>query len=411
MTETERDIINWLLNPDEPQVYAGLRLKEAEERLAQFGLDKILKEIELPLMPVLKDMHERGVGLDSNFLKNLRKRQSQQIEDLIKKIYQHTGEFNVNSPKQMAAVLFDKLKIVPRLKSTAAGQLELIKDKHPVISLILNYREIFKAQSTYVEPLLGLGEMARTTFLQTGTATGRLSSKNPNLQNVPDVIRPAFVARAGCVFVSFDYSQIELRVLATAANDKKMIEAFQNDLDIHKLTASQVFNTPLEKVTLDMRQLAKTLNFGVVYGMGPSAFARASGLSRQEAEKFIAEYFNDFAQVRDWQEKVKNELRQKGYVENLNGRKRWLPIEAERAAINMPIQSLAADIIKMAMIQTNKYRLLLSIHDELLFEIEDDKVKDVVDDIKNIMESIYRLSVPLKVNVKIGCNWGELKPL
>ncbi len=404
MIETERDIINWLLNPDEP-------VEESKEKLVQFGLDKILNEIELPLMPVLKDMYERGVGLDSKFLGDLRKKLSQQIEDLIKKIYQYTGEFNINSPKQLSVILFDKLKIVPRLKSTAAGQLELIKDKHPVISLILNYREIFKAQSTYVEPLLGLGETARTTFLQTGTATGRLSSKNPNLQNIPDIIRPAFVARAGYVLASFDYSQIELRVLATVANDKKMIEAFQNDLDIHKLTASQVFNVPLEKVTSDMRQLAKTLNFGVVYGMGPSAFARASGLSRQEAEKFIAEYFNNFAQIRDWQEKVKNELRQKGYVENLNGRKRWLPIEAERAAINMPIQSLAADIIKIAMIQTNKYRLLLSIHDELLFEIEDDKVKDIVNDIKNTMESVYHLSVPLKVNVKIGCNWGEMKSI
>ncbi len=401
MSETQKDIINWLLNPDDP--------KETERKLSDFGLEKIFNEIELPLMNVLRDMNERGIALDRSFLNKLKGELSQQVKELTEKIYQCAGEFNLNSPKQLSAVLFDKLKIIPRLKSTAAGQLELIKNKHPVIPLILNYREVFKILSTYIEPLLNLGDVVHTTFLQTGTATGRLSSKNPNLQNIPEAIKPAFVARKGYVLASFDYSQIELRILAFLAQDKKMIDAFEGDLDIHRLTASQVFNVNVNLVTPEMRRLAKTLNFGVIYGMGPAAFARASGLSRKEAEGFIEEYFKTFAQVRDWQEKVKSELRQKGYVENLNGRKRWLPIEAERAAINMPIQSLAADIIKMAMIKTNKYRLLLSIHDELLFEIEDDKVKDVVEDIKNIMESVYDIGIPLKVNVKVGNNWGKMQ--
>jgi len=263
-----------------------------------------------------------------------------------------------------------------------------------------------------------------TTFLQTSTATGRLSSQNPNLQNIPSVVKKVFIASSGYELVSLDYSQIELRILAGLSNDPKMLKAFKADQDIHRLTASQVFDIPLDKVTSEERNMAKTLNFGIVYGMGAVAFARSSGLSRKEARHFIEEYFSDFKKIKKWQEEVKEGVRKNGYVENLNGRKRWLPAitsvnrflasEAERAAINMPIQSLAADIIKLAMIKVHQQyknddvRLLLSIHDELLFEIKSDKVNSVVKKITQIMESVYNFPVHLKVDVSVGKNWADL---
>ncbi|OGY65703.1 MAG: hypothetical protein A3A16_03750 [Candidatus Harrisonbacteria bacterium RIFCSPLOWO2_01_FULL_44_18] len=441
------EIAKWLLNPDKQQKLPD-EWNQLKERLKKEGLEKIFHEIELPLAPILEEMEKIGIKVDLEILERLSKKMAKELDALVKIIYKKAGAvFNLNSPKQLSEILFEKLKIdtagVPKTKtgirSTDAAALEKIKN-HPIVDLILQYRELFKIRSTYVEPLKKLAGLdakhrIHTQFLQTGTVTGRLASQNPNLQNIPILskwgteLRKAFVAESGYTLASFDYSQIELRVLASVAGDPKMIEAFQNDLDIHILTASQVFNVDTKEVSKDQRRFAKTLNFGIIYGMGPDAFARNTGLTREEAENFISEYFNDFLEVKRWQEKIIDKTRRLGYVENLNGRKRWLPEiismnqriarEAERAAINMPIQGLAADIIKLAMIKiarklkeknwwNDKTRLLLSIHDELLFEISNDILKEAIALIKNEMESAYKLAIPLKVEAAYGENWAEL---
>jgi len=445
--EVKRKIAAWLLDPDHPQRYKEAAFDFLEDELKKQGLDKIFNEIELPLVEILDDMQHLGIKVDVAVLEKLGQELKNEIQKLEKSIYiQAERPFNLNSPKQLSEVLFEKLKIstkgVAKTKtgafSTDAETLGAIQRRHAIIPLILNYRELFKIQSTYVEPLksaVAKDGRVHTTFLQTGTATGRLASQNPNLQNIPILsawgqrLREAFVAEQGFSLAAFDYSQIELRVLASVTNDAKMIEAFQKDLDIHILTAANVYNVDLDKVTPAMRRFAKTLNFGIIYGMGPDAFARATGQSREEAESFIAEYFSDFAEVRRWQEKTIAKVRQLGYVDNLNGRKRWLEninspnrrlaAEAERMAINMPIQSLAADIIKLAMIRVVNFlkkkkwymsavRLLLSIHDELLFEISDDILKEAIPLIKQEMESAYELKVPLKIDVSYGKTWAAL---
>lgn len=424
--DSKIEIVKWLIDPDKRQILPD-DLTLLETRLNELGLNKVYKEIESPLTEILEEMHKIGIKVDVKLLEKLSKKFLKEISSLEKQIYKKSGAvFNLNSPKQLSEILFEKLKISKeRISKTKTGiystdveSLATIKNLHPIVDLILKYREIFKIQSTYIEPLRKLADKnqrVHTTFVQTGTATGRLSSKNPNVQNIPPSVRSVFVAGKGYALVSFDYSQIELRVLASVANDKKMIGAFQKDLDIHKLTASQVFNVDIKKVTKEQRGFAKTLNFGVIYGMGPMAFARSAGLSVAEAEKFIREYFNDFDGIKRWREETVAQARRLGYVENLNCRKRWLPQitsmnkwvarEAERAAINMPIQGLAADIIKLAMIKaakTEKARMLLSIHDELVFEIDKKVLKDKISEIKKIMESAYNLKVPLKVDVTMG---------
>ncbi len=435
----------WLLDPDKKQ-YLDQSLSPQElykiltVKLKENGLEKVFYEIEMPLLRVLTEMESRGIAVDAGQLKKIKKELDKELEVLVVAIYKSAGkEFNINSPKQLGEILFDVLGIKPRGKtktggrSTKAESLEEIKEVHPVVPLILKYREFFKLLSTYVSPLHDLAVASkdgriRTTFLQTGTATGRLSSENPNLQNIPTGggygkrIRGAFIPAPKHSFLSVDYSQIELRVLATVAGDSKMIEAFQNDQDIHKITAANVFNVALEEVTPEMRYAAKTLNFGVIYGMGPQAFARSAGLSFERARQFIDEYFNDFSGVKLWQDKLIEKAKQTGYVENLNGRKRWLPYiasyseryaaEARRMAINMPIQGLAADIIKLAMVAVKKEMpdigLILSIHDELVFEVPDAMLKEVLARVKEIMEGVYKLSVPLKADVATGKSWGEI---
>jgi len=299
--------------------------------------------------------------------------------------------------------------------------------------LVLKYRELFKLKSTYIEPLAKLIKSdgrIHTTFIQLGAATGRLASENPNLQNVPESIRSAFVAKTGFKFVAFDYSQIELRILATLTEDPKMTSFFMEGKDIHTMTASQIFNVSPDNVVPQMRNVAKTLNFGVIYGMGVRKFSQESGLSQNEAKKFITEYFKDFSTIKKWHQDIITNARIDGFVENLNGRKRNLPginslnpkerTDSERMVINFPIQSLAADIIKLAMAKTKEkleemsvwgtdVKMLLSIHDELIFEIADtEELKKIAEAIEKIMESVYKLKVPLKVNVKTGDNWGEL---
>jgi len=449
MIDFEIQLAQWLIDPDKRQKPSSDAVF-LEQKLKEYGLEKIYNEIELPLVEILDDMHKIGIKTDTAYLKKLSQELNKKISRLEKEIHTKTGfVFNINSPKQLSDILFKELEIptrgVSKTKSggfsTSAENLIFIKDRHPAIPLLLEYRELFKLSSTYVEPLLKLADKSgrvHTTFLQTETATGRLSSVNPNLQNIPitgewgEKLRRAFIAEKGFSLVSFDYSQIELRILASISRDREMINAFENNQDIHKLTASKIFNADIKKVTPEMRRLAKTLNFGIVYGMGPRALAMAADFSYEKAEEFIREYFEGFSGVREWQEKTLENARINGYVENLNHRRRWLPdivspsaraqSEADRMAINMPIQSLAADIIKIAMIKIanelkakkqwqTQTKMLLTIHDELVFEINNDIIKETINLIKTRMESAYQLSVPLKTEVSIGKNWGNVEEI
>ncbi len=455
----------WLLNPDEDfytaeylsrkyllKDFAGganglveLR-KFAEGKLKEYKLEKIFYEMEMPLVTILADMELRGIKVDKKGLKDLDKELGKRIIELAENIHKEAGEkFNINSPKQLGQIFFQKLKISEQgVKKTKGGAISTnvetlltIQDRHPIVKYILEYRELFKLQSTYVQPLQELADensRVHTTYIQTGTSTGRLSSRDPNLQNIPasgdwaKKMRSVFIPEKGYVLAALDYSQIELRVLASLSGDPKMMEAFNTGADIHKITAANVFNTTLDKVTPEMRRHAKTLNFGVVYGMGANAFAKTSGLSFAEAKKFIDEYFNDFTRIKEWQEQAKEQARTFGYVTNINGRRRWLlqatsvfrgeAAEAERAAINMPVQGLAADIIKIAMVKVatelkkrkwlNDVHMLLTIHDELLFEIKQDILKEVIKVIASIMEGAYELEVPITVSTKIGKSWGQM---
>lgn len=425
-------------------------VSKLEIKLKEGKIRRVFEEIELPLSLVLADMEEKGVLIDIKFLKGLATKVDKELVNLTDAIYKLSGEeFNINSTQQLSKILFDKLEIktygLRRTEkggviSTSATELEKLKGAHPVIDKILSYRELMKLKTTYIDVLPDLvdSETKRlhTTFNQTGTSTGRLSSTNPNLQNIPisseigREIRKAFIVKIGFDLTSFDYSQIELRVAAHLADDKKMIEAFHKGYDIHALTASEVYNIPLHKVTSENRRNAKTLNFGILYGMGPVALSESTGMSKDEARNFIGEYFHDFAGVKDFIEKIKKAAEENGYVETLFGRRRYIPEifspnwqikrEAERMAVSTAIQgSATGDIAKMAMIKVadwikkegldDSVRMLLQVHDELLFEIKKDLVKKITPRIKEIMENVAKLKVPLVVDVKTGNNWGELK--
>lgn len=411
------------------------------------SIEKIFQEIELPLIPILQEMETKGILLDEKFLKGLSRKTGEQLRILTEKIHKLAGEeFNINSPGQLSRILFGRLKLgIKGLRKTEKGgvistrgsELEKLRGKHEIVEHILQYREIAKLKTTYIDALPQLvnpktGRL-HTTFHQTGTVTGRLSSSNPNLQNIPAIselgreIRKAFVAERGFSLISFDYSQIELRVAAHLAGDPKMIEAFGKGVDIHRLTAAEVYDIPLEKVTPELRRAAKTLNFGVLYGMGPQAFSEATGFSKEDAKKFIQEYFHDFSGLADYIARTKKLAEERGYVETLYGRRRYIPEinsanwqlkrEAERMAVNMPIQGTAADLVKMTMIEVDHWikkekeeknlRMLLQVHDELLFEMREERIKEAVPKIKGLMENVISLKVPLVVEVKAGRNWGS----
>lgn len=413
--------------------------------LASYGLEKVFREIEMPLVPILAAMEENGIAVDKARLETLRKTIQGELSQLEVAIYEKTGTiFNVNSPRQVAEALFQKLGLgTEKKRKTATGQQKTGKDvllelreAHPVVPLLLEYRESFKILTSFVEPLadaIAEDGRVRTTFLQTGTATGRLSSERPNLQNIPqgsrwaESLRSAFVAPHRHSFLSFDYSQLELRLLAHASGDPALREVFREGKDVHQLTASRVFGVTADRVIPSMRRTAKILNFGVVYGMGGRAFAAVSGLPPAEAKRFIAEYFRQFPKVREWQERVKAEARTFGFVRNEFGRRRWFlhatraghpSGEFERAAINMPLQSLGADIMKLGLIRAASLlgetkgsgRAVLSIHDELLFEMPDDMLHTLAPKLKTLMESAVRLAVPLIVEVTRGPHWGAMEP-
>jgi len=422
----------------------GINQKIEEARQAGILSDRVY-EIEKNVAPVIEQMEKEGIKLDSEVLKKLGKKVDTRLMELEKDIHKLAGsEFNISSPQQLSEVLFAKLKIDTKgLKktpgkviSTAAPELIKLKGKHEIIDLILEYRELAKLKSTYIDALPSLvaaDSRIHTTYDQFGAATGRLSSKNPNLQNIPvktdlgNEIRKAFVADKGNKLLSADYSQLELRIVASLANDKKMIEILKEGRDIHRATAAEVFGIEEKDITDKMRNSAKALNFGVIYGMSVHGFALAAGIERDKAKIFIDKYFAEFAGVAAFIEKTKQQVARTGFVETLFGRKRFIPEinssawnlrqEAERAAINFPVQGTAADLVKMAMaeisfkfkVKSEKFKMLLQVHDELVFEVADGYVDEVAPQIKEIMENIYQLVAPLKVKIEIGQNWGELE--
>ncbi|MGD0779189.1 MAG: DNA polymerase I [Dehalococcoidales bacterium] len=411
--------------------------------LEKQGLMKLYQDVEMPLVPVLLEMERNGMAVDVDMLQELSLALGEQIGVLEQKIYDCVGhEFNINSPKQMSRELFEVLNLPKSRKttlgySTDAAVLEKLRNAHPVIEPILEYRQLFKLKSTYTDTLINLVNSktgrVHTSFSQTQTATGRLSSNEPNLQNIPirgelgGEIRQAFIAAPGLSLLGGDYSQIDLRALAHLSQDEALVRAFRNDEDIHSATAQLLFGVKKEEVTKDMRRFAKTVNFGVIYGMSDYGLEQATELSREEAGKFIKAYFEKYPGVRKYLDDTKEKARHEGYVETLLGRRRYIPDinsanrqvreAAERMAINMPVQGTSADIIKVAMI--NLYRemqkrhlaskMLLQVHDELVFEVPDDEVELMRKLVSDIMDSAVKLIVPLKVDTKVGKNWGEMK--
>lgn len=412
--------------------------------LRDMGLEPLLRQIELPLVPVLVDMEWDGIAIDPAVFRRISGELIRDLALLEEKIAQAAGaSVNLNSPRQLAALLFEKLQL-PVLKKTKTGPstdadvLEQLADAgHEVPALIMEYREAQKLKSTYVDVLPGRVNRAtgriHTSFNQTGAATGRLSSSEPNLQNIPvrtprgEEIRKGFVPAPGASFVVADYSQIELRLMAHLSEDPAFIEAFRSGGDIHRQTAAVIFGVPLDQVTGEMRGRAKTINFGTIYGQGPFALSRQLGISQEEARAFIQQYFERFAGVRAYLDLQVRLARENGYVETLFGRRRYIPeikdrnfnlrAFAERTAQNTPLQGSAADLIKIAMVRIHDAlrqsrlaaRLLLQVHDELVLEAETPILGQVVDLVRQHMEGAASLKVPLVVDVGVGPNWLEAK--
>lgn len=431
--------------------------EKLQKDLRSADMERLFYKIEMPLIPVLCAIEMTGIRIDTEFLKTISAEVEQEIERLSNTIHSLSGdgEFNINSSRQLAEVLFEKMKIPTRnIKkgktgySVAASELEKMRGMHPVIDFIFEYRELAKLKNTYIDTLPHLinPETGRlhTTFHQNITSTGRLSSSDPNLQNIPirtsigRRIREAFVSEPGRILLSADYSQIELRIIATIADDKTMQDIFRNGLDIHAATAAKVNNIPLEEVTPQMRRAAKALNFGVIYGMSVFGFAQSAGIDRARAKEFIDNYMERFSAVAEYLERSKKEATEKGYAETLWGRRRYLPelkssntmlrAAAERMAINMPIQGTAADLMKINMIKIfdwskiynqenpDAVRILLQVHDELLFSIKEEFLEEASRFIKHAMENGHikfdghdiDFAVPIEVSLKAGTNWGEM---
>lgn len=409
-----------------------------DSRLKDARMEQIAQTIEFPLVDILLAMESKGILIDAEFLRNESKDLEKELRSVEKKIHSEAGEeFNVASPKQLGHILFEKLQL-PKGKKTKTGYstnsdvLEKLTGEYPIADHVMEYREIAKLKSTYVDALPELINPAtgrvHTQLNQAVTATGRLSSTNPNLQNIPIRterglrIRKAFIAAPGKKLISADYSQIELRVLAHITNDANLMKAFADDLDIHAATASEIFEIPLNKVTDDLRRKAKAVNFGIAYGQGVFGLAEALKISRGESKEIIDRYFDRFPGVRKYMSDTVQLVREKGYVETILGRRRYIPeinsknpalkAFAERAAINAPIQGMSSDLVKMAMIEVSgEFRddLILQVHDELIFEIAADSQLDAkMKKIVQLMEGCISLNVPLKVNVGAGDSWADL---
>jgi len=429
------------------ETVAALRAKV----IAQ-GLEHIFTDIEQPLIPVIEKMQKNGITLDTTYLKKLSVEFHKELNGLETSIYKHAGvEFNINSPKQLGDIIFDNLGLkIKNAKKTAGGQrstkeseLEKLKGEHPIIDDILRYRELQKLVSTYIDTLpklVGEDGKLHTTFLQTGTVTGRMGSKDPNIQNIPVkskegmAIRQAFTAQEGYELVAIDYSQIELRIAAIMSEDKSMIEIFRKGEDVHSGVASRVFGVPADEVTPNMRRQAKVINFGILYGMGVNALRTNLGedTKREDAQAFLNAYFNTFTRLAEYLEDTKTSARNQGYTETLFGRRRhfagiassvpFIRAAAERMAINAPIQGTAADIVRIAMVRIAEYlekekvgddvRILLQIHDELVFEIKAGKVEQYTPKLLEIMQNVMNdketFGVPIEAEVKVGNNWAEM---
>jgi DNA polymerase-1 len=436
----ENRLCSYLLNPE--LAFNPYREPDWAALKANPALWKLYNEVELPLVDVLRNMEKAGVRFDVQLLKQAQTELTAELNNLEAEIYQLAGTtFNINSPRQVGEVLFDQLKLDPKAKKSKSGQyttseevLQALKETHPIVGKILDQRELKKLISTYISALPSYinpntGKI-HTTYNQTVTATGRLSSSNPNLQNLPirsergKLIRRAVIADEGCLFLSADYSQIELRLLAHMSQDPHLLEAFRGGQDIHAATAAKIFRTPIDQVTKDQRRRAKTANFGIIYGISAFGLSQQLDCPRAEAKALIDDYFAAFPQVIDFIESQKQFAREHGYVETLFGRRRYLAdinshnatvrSFAERNAVNSPIQGTAADIIKMAMITISKrlnefndprLQLTMQIHDELCFNVPENLIEQVQQMVVNEMQNIVQLTVPLIAEAGSGHNW------
>jgi DNA polymerase-1 len=459
----EAKIMVWLLNstianPTLEDIYIVAKTKNFDEayqklfaEIQKKELEFVFEKIEKPLIPVIREMERNGVRLDIDFLKKLSEEYHFELDKIQKEIWHDTGhEFNINSPSQMAEVLFDKLGLSYKgMRKTATGKfstkedvLQKLAEENPIAEKILEYRELQKLLSTYIDnfPLL-IGEDGRlhATFLQTGTTTGRMSSNNPNLQNIPigsergQRIRQAFTAEKGKKLLALDYSQFELRIAAFLSGEKKLIEIFKVGTDIHTAVAAEVFGVSLDEVTKEMRRQAKVINFGMLYGMGINALRQNLKTDRKSAQEFYNKYFLVYGQLSKYLENAKTETAQKGYTKTFFGRRRYfdgfnssLPFiraQAERMAINAPIQGTLADISKLALVQVDNFlqekkikdqvKLILQIHDEAVYEVDEKIVEEIAPQIQKIMEDVLTpdktSGVPITVDYKIADNWGGLK--
>lgn len=406
---------------------------------------KLFDAIEIPLIPVLASMEREGIHLDVPFLKEMSVEMAKESAALEQKIYETAGEkFNLASPKQLGDILFDKLKIGgAKQKKTKTGQyatgeeiLSYLANDHPIVKDILEWRQMVKLQSTYIDALPNQVDKktgrVHTDYMQTVAATGRLSSNNPNLQNIPirtergRLIRKAFIARdENYSLVSADYSQIELRIIAALSGEENMIKAFQNNEDIHKSTAAKVFNVPLDEVTKEQRSHAKTVNFGIIYGVSAFGLSNQTSLSRKESADLIDAYYQTYPKLKSYMSAQVDFARENGYVQTVLGRRRYLKdinsanmmvkSGAERNAVNAPIQGSAADIIKIAMINIHRKltsegwqsKMLLQVHDELVFDVHHSELDRIQPLIKHEMENAFKMDVPLEVEIGVGKNWLE----
>ncbi|HZK17436.1 MAG TPA: DNA polymerase I [Anaerolineaceae bacterium] len=425
-----------------------LRLvKPMTEDLIAHVADKLYLELENPLIPILADMEEAGISLDGALFKTFSAELTVEVDRLTEQACLLAGEvFNLNSTQQLSDILFEKLALEPpdRSRRTSSGKystsaevLESMRGLHPLVDIILEYRELSKLRSTYVDALPTQVNphtgRVHTTFNQTGTVTGRIASQNPNLQNIPirtelgRKVRQGFIAAPGHKLLAVDYSQIELRIVAHMAKDEAMIKAFKEGQDVHAATAAAIENVPLSEVTKQQRRHAKAINFGLIYGMSPFGLTRTTDLTLAEAENFVKEYFREFPGVKKWLDNTRLEATRQGYVETLLGRRRYFPALAsgtsytirqrmEREAINAPVQGTAADIIKLAMIRLPeaiknaglKTRMILQVHDELIFEVPEAELEEATKLVTQVMESALELSVPLLTEARVGHNWAEL---
>ncbi len=415
-----------------------------KEELRKHNLLNLYYRVELPLVVVLLQMEICGVALDGDFLRSLGQQLSEQLALLEKEIYDSLGrKFNINSTKQLGEILFGELQLPSGKKtktgySVSADVLEGLRGKHPMVDYLLAYRQLAKLKSTYVDGLLALMNpvtgRVHTSFNQTIASSGRLSSSNPNLQNIPirtevgRQIRRGFIADPSYVLLTADYSQFELRILAHITHEPRLIEAFTHDEDIHTITAASLFNIPVAEVTKEQRRLAKTVVYAVLYGQSAFGLAQVTGMSNSEAAEFIKRYHETFPRIKDYVESTLEQARKQGYVNTLYGRKRFFPDmrmlshnerqALEREAINMPIQGGNADLIKIAMLRIQhtlnekhlKTRMILQVHDELIFEVPTEELGQAKYYVKHLMENVATLDVPIKVEEKVGKSWFEAEP-